>query len=153
MACPRCGDHCLCSPVGDCAFVRLSVSDVIPSTRETRIGFIHPAAPRARNSGVAVAEPENEAWRNEIASRVQAHRAKRKRKISAHDSLSLEFDSAIDPLEQADEVATAVMNTDAIVADSHPADHIYPRLEYASAEPLTEASHTFDVLAEENAEP
>src|SRR5437868_1024939 len=57
MACARCGDPCLCTSVGDSAFVRLSVSDQIPSTRESKIGFIAASTPRHSQSSVGLAEP------------------------------------------------------------------------------------------------
>src|SRR3954466_731754 len=108
MACPRCGDHCLCSPVGDSAFVRLSVSDVIPSTRETKIGFVAGAARVKMQTNVAVAEASPEQWRDEVASRVQAHRAKRKRRYDPDATMDLGF--AESPQTEDEEMATSVMN-------------------------------------------
>lgn len=140
MECPRCGDHCLCTSASEPAFVRLSVSDQIPSTRETKIGFIHSTSTRARNAGgtaVAEAEHANEQWRDEIASRVQAHRAKRKRHYDPEASMSLGFDSAVESESAVPENTVASFGPDTGFDQPD----------------LDEPSHTFDVLAEENAEP
>src|ERR1043165_2277126 len=120
MACPRCGDHCLCAPVSNSAFVRLSVSDVIPSTRETKIGFVAGSSRAVSHSVAAVAEAAPDQWRDEIASRVLAHRLKRKRRYDPDATMELGFPQA--PESDSSEIATAVMNTDAIVSDAHLAE-------------------------------
>src|ERR1041385_6674097 len=114
MACPRCGDHCLCAPVSDSAFVRLSVSDVIPSTRETKIGFVAGSSRPVSHSAAAVAEGSPDQWRDEIASRVQAHRLKRKRRYDPDATMDLGFSEA--PEADSSEMVAAVMNTDAVVS-------------------------------------
>ena len=45
------------------------------------------------------------------------------------------------------------MNTDAIVGDAHLAEPVYVPLDEEILPAEAEESHTFDVLAEENAEP
>jgi hypothetical protein len=132
----------LCTPVGDSAGVRLSVSDVIPSTRQRQMGFIHASSGKRDltsrgGTNVAVAEPDINAWRDEVASRVQAHRAKRKRRFDPDSSMSLGFEATTEhPDVFAESVNAAVLDSESLVEDPPPA----------------EQSHTFDVLAEENAE-
>jgi len=134
----------LCNPVSDTGFVRLSVSDQIPSTRERQMGFIRNSAHKEDagslgRTSVALAESpamDQNAWRNEVASRVQAHRAKRKRH-APEGAMSLGFEAAVEVPEEIVEAALPQIATDTSFAP-----------EESAAE-----SHTFDVLAAENAEP
>jgi hypothetical protein len=135
--------------VNDAPFTRLSVSDVIPSTRERQMGFIKSSLHREevgsrKESGMAtaVAEPgDAKAWRNEIANRVQAHRAKRK-KFDPDSSLSLGFETAVEVADEISETAVASLEPAPVIDEES-----YEEPEFA------EQSHTFDVMAEENAEP
>src|SRR3954470_24993614 len=114
MPCPRCGDSCMCAPApsysGASAEARLPVRD---GTETFALGFLNrgdSAAPasqsptqyqRIQTSQVAVAEmpeqdfdraPGSSVWRDKVSSRVQAHRAKRKRRFDPEASLSLGFE-------------------------------------------------------------
>lgn len=147
MACPRCGEHCLCNHAGDFAGIRLSVADVIPSTRERQMGFIQTSVRRAeqKRAEEAAANQDPEAWRNEIASRVQAHKAKRRRKHDAESSMSLGFEGS------AFETSSVAVEEEVAYHESE--DSAVMTVETAVEEPLEEQSHTFDVMAAENAEP
>jgi hypothetical protein len=90
------------------------------------------------NVAVAAAEPQDaKAWRNEIASRVQAHRAKRKHRYDPEASLSLGFEAAVEPEEEVAETVVGSLEAPPIIKE----------------ELVEQESHTFDVMAEENAEP
>lgn len=110
------------------------------------MGFIKSSAHREevalRKEGgmsAAVAEPvDAKAWRTEIASRVQAHRAKRKQRFDPDSSMSLSFESTVEVADEIPEKVTASFETAPVIDEE---------------EPLEEQGHTFDVMAAENAEP
>src|SRR5438105_1612844 len=75
MACPLCGDCCTCSSATTGKQIAgTSVSVLVEPTREA--------------SGL------NADWRDEVASRVNAHRARRRRRYDPDSSLSLSFNCA-----------------------------------------------------------
>jgi uncharacterized RDD family membrane protein YckC len=89
MACPLCGDRCTCSAAStgkQIAGTRVSVL-VEPNTDNEDIG----------SNRTAVAEDtrdpnsQGQDWRGEVANRVQAHRARRRRRYDPESSLSLAF--------------------------------------------------------------
>src|SRR5438270_13063818 len=77
MACPLCGDCCTCSSATTGKQIAgTSVSVLVEPTREV--------------SGL------DADWRDEVASRVNAHRARRRRRYDPDSSLSLTFNSVED---------------------------------------------------------
>jgi uncharacterized RDD family membrane protein YckC len=97
MACPLCGDRCTCSAAStgkQIAGTRVSVlvdpnDDTQNSDRSTASeNFSRAKTTAARNP----AGDNNQGdWRGEVANRVQAHRARRRRRYDPESSLSLSF--------------------------------------------------------------
>lgn len=118
MACPLCGDRCTCSATGnDLAGEHTAVlidpdSGFSSDLTERQFASSLEAAPMRMNSAsrvavgqaaTATADPafyrppaedaNDAAWRDEISQRVQAHRARRRRRFDPDASLSLGFES------------------------------------------------------------
>lgn len=109
MACPLCGDRCTCSfATASELDAPISFADDLPSI-DLNSGELVGASVRTANSPArvtltqtATAEPEyyraapQPEWKNEVASRLKAHRARRRRN-SGDDSLSLGFEEFNEP--------------------------------------------------------
>lgn len=126
MACPLCGDRCTCSATGnDLAGEHTAVlidpdsnfsselteqqfaSSLVPSGPASRPSYARVAVAQ---TATATADPAfyrpqtsdpDSAWRDEIVQRVQAHKARRRRRFDPDASLSLGFEQdeprAVDP--------------------------------------------------------
>jgi len=81
MACPLCGDRCTCS-----------AATTGKQIAGTRVSVLVEPNNETRNSSTAD-NNLGEDWRGEVANRVQAHRAKRRRRYDPESSLSLSFTS------------------------------------------------------------
>jgi uncharacterized RDD family membrane protein YckC len=127
MDCPQCGEHCCCS--GTASGERRGVSQKL-------LGSDHLSRPIAVGAALSPAQQDHDLrkddWRNEVANRVQAHRAKR-RKRSGDSSMSLSFDEpgavAVEDI-QAPQPVTASPENDWAIPVDEPA---------ASSEEVTEA--------------
>jgi uncharacterized RDD family membrane protein YckC len=108
MACPRCGDLCTCLPSeDDSAEARISVlidpepqsSDI---TEQSFAASLEQGGWRSASfSGAELGSPaptnvetDPPDWRDEVASRLQAHRARRRRRFDPDGSLNLQFEPA-----------------------------------------------------------
>ena len=118
MACPLCGDRCTCSATGNEFAGEHTAVLIDPEsnysselTEQQFASSLSSTAPvRPTYSRIAVAQTAtatadpafyrppaeganpNGAWRDEIAQRVQAHKARRRRRFDPDASLSLEFE-------------------------------------------------------------
>ncbi|HUR36795.1 MAG TPA: RDD family protein [Terriglobales bacterium] len=156
MACPLCGDRCTCSATGNDSAGEHTAVLIDPdnnfSSELTERQFasgLETAAPLARPTlpmPMAVGQSSHagidqsfyrpasndasagEAWRDEVAVRVQAHQARRRRRFDPSASLSLGFEqSATGGTEiVADEPATAVAG--APVPQRPPTPRMYRRI-------------------------
>ena len=95
MACPLCGDLCTCSTAGDLSGGRTTVLiDPDSITTQTAVTTTAYSEPIVVNQAVPeFYRPLDNAWRNEISSRVRAHR--RRRGHDADASLDLGFDQPL----------------------------------------------------------
>ncbi len=110
MACPLCGEvcHCASSPGGDASTFSAAESHVSVlidpdapdmSEEEFAASLDSSSTPPINVAAMIEGPPqsfyrpaEDPAWREEVASRVATHRARRRRKFDPESSLSLNFD-------------------------------------------------------------
>ncbi|HUS18706.1 MAG TPA: RDD family protein [Terriglobales bacterium] len=173
MACPLCGDRCTCSAAGNrFAGEHTAVlidpdnnfsSDLSERQFASSLESTPQAAPRRTSVAVgqnatATADPAfyrpdpglnpGEAWRDEVAVRVQAHKARRRRRFDPDGSLSLGFDPqaalAAEPVAEAEESSPA----------RTAAPRMYRRiaLEMQAMEAMKDAAATEAALAVESVE-
>jgi uncharacterized RDD family membrane protein YckC len=85
MACPRCGDRCLCTPPASQASGSVSVL-IDPDAIE----FTEQAFAASLDAPAEAPTEELSAWKQEVQSRLKAHRARRGRDVS-DESMSFGF--------------------------------------------------------------
>lgn len=103
MACPLCGDHCHCPPLAEEESSHVSVlidpEDLDESEQQFAASLEAPAARAANaslNQPAATARDfyrPDDTWRREVASKVNAYRARRRRRYDPEASLPLNFDA------------------------------------------------------------
>ncbi|MEO5937290.1 MAG: RDD family protein [Terriglobales bacterium] len=119
MACPLCGDRCTCSATGNefagehtAVLIDLDSNYSSEMSEQQFAASLHSATPPPRSSAgsrvavgqtaTATADPafyrpatdqDGSAWRDEISQRVQAHKARRRRRFDPDASLGFSFEA------------------------------------------------------------
>jgi uncharacterized RDD family membrane protein YckC len=136
MACPHCGDHCTCSLAGDLPSGRTTVlidpddltHENAPVTMAQSGDSPYPGIATNISASIAVGQsapefyrPLDSAWRNEVSSRVRAHR--RRRGFDPEDSLNLGFEPAEQPAPSATRNLSSVIRARFTEGASAPDTH------------------------------
>ena len=174
MACPLCGDRCTCSSTVGSASAGASVSvcdDVtstsLPNLSDTgntgsRVTIAPSRAATAEQHFYQPNQDADDAWRKEASSRLQAHRARRRKRLDPDATLSLGFA----PLISTDEAGEALGDGNAFLQNSYMDTNVTPievpsrrRRMAAKAVPddnlilFPRASSVHELLPDELAEP
>src|SRR5438045_626626 len=100
MDCPQCGSHCSCNRItpGEAlsnaagAVSTVNARLLPPEYTPRRIAVGQSFSPETQDSATQNSAAQNEDWRSEIATRLQAHRAKRRKRNGEDVTMSLGFD-------------------------------------------------------------
>jgi uncharacterized RDD family membrane protein YckC len=104
MACPLCGDRCTCSSANTGKVIAGSrVSVLVEPQRDSKNPDLSDLGAHANPQHSSTQRACGGDWRGEVANRVQAHRARRRRRYDPESSMSLTFPgtpAASDPAKQ-----------------------------------------------------